>query len=135
MSSITDHRVELHGVWCEIDKPYSFDIDKHGDIAGHIIVTPAQGKGMTVMLDVAGTRVWKSSSSSQMLIPVTLNLVRIGEHSKRVIIHCDEGVRPIVHVTYRCCDDIDKRKRLALITVNSMTDYLCDWDSLSLSYS
>jgi hypothetical protein len=128
MSGITDHRAELHGVWCAADNKYTFDIGKHGDIAGNIIVTPAIEAGMRVVLNVAGTPLWTYSSSSQVSIPVTLNMLRIGEHSKCVIAYCDEGAQPTVHVTYRCYDDISKRRRLALIAVNSMMDYLCDWD-------
>ena len=85
MSGITDHRAKLHGVRCAADNKYTFDIGKHGDIAGNIIVTPATEAGMRVVLDVAGTPVWTYSSSSQFDTRDPQYVAYWGAHQMR---HC-----------------------------------------------
>jgi hypothetical protein len=108
---------------------YTFEIGKRGDIAGNIIIPPYTPDAMKVVVRVSGYDVWELSGiSGQLTLPITLNLQRIGDHSKLIDVFCEERVCPTLHVTCRCFDSLEKRRQLASIKLTSATDYLCSWE-------
>lgn len=82
-----DYDVVINTSWSPDDSYLWYKLPKVGDIVGLITVTT---KGTClVQLLVAGEHRWSSMVESHCIIPITLNMMKLGDHAAIIQVHAN----------------------------------------------